>query len=273
MNWQDVLDQQLRLQRALTQGRVSDLAEMYRGSPLADEVWRDAIDRAAPAALAEAAPVYVAPEVAELWDQARPSFALDRFDESEPFVPDGFALLPRSYVLDASYPAPTRAVLWATFGPAATTMWGFALGEDVPDSAPTRGWACTWWNAIAANTHGDGSESSDTVAAVQSIRAFWRLGREFVAGTERAPRGQRRAARRAGLSADVTILRLRRHVRAVVEAGQARDWSCQWIVRGHWRNQWYPSLEEHRQRYVAPYIKGPQDKPLRVTDRAVEFIR
>lgn len=51
------------------------------------------------------------------------------------------------------------------------------------------------------------------------------------------------------------------------------DWSCQWIVRGHWRNQWYPSEGRHKQRYVPPYVKGPPDKPLRVTERVVEFVR
>jgi hypothetical protein len=41
------------------------------------------------------------------------------------------------------------------------------------------------------------------------------------------------------------------------------DWKCQWLVTGHHRNQWYPSLNDHRMIWVAPYIKGPEDAPLK----------
>jgi hypothetical protein len=39
-------------------------------------------------------------------------------------------------------------------------------------------------------------------------------------------------------------------------------WTKRWVVSGHWRNQWYPSIGAHRQRYILPYVKGPADKPL-----------
>ena len=41
------------------------------------------------------------------------------------------------------------------------------------------------------------------------------------------------------------------------------DWACRWIVRGHWRQQWYPSLGIHQPKWVLPYVKGPEDKPLK----------
>jgi hypothetical protein len=34
------------------------------------------------------------------------------------------------------------------------------------------------------------------------------------------------------------------------------------VVRGHWRNQWYPSLNARRPLWIAPYLKGPDDAPL-----------
>ncbi len=40
------------------------------------------------------------------------------------------------------------------------------------------------------------------------------------------------------------------------------DWSHRWMVRPHWRNQWYPSLGVHKMKYIHPYIKGPEDKEL-----------
>jgi len=49
----------------------------------------------------------------------------------------------------------------------------------------------------------------------------------------------------------------------------ARDWSCRWLVGAHWRNQFLPSRGDHEPRYIAPYVKGPADKPLRVRGRSV----
>jgi hypothetical protein len=40
------------------------------------------------------------------------------------------------------------------------------------------------------------------------------------------------------------------------------EWSHRWLVNGHWRNQWYPSLETHRLIWVNPHVKGPPDKEL-----------
>jgi len=41
------------------------------------------------------------------------------------------------------------------------------------------------------------------------------------------------------------------------------DWSCRWLVHHHWRNQWYPSEQIHRQIFIDPYTKGPEDKPFK----------
>lgn len=42
-----------------------------------------------------------------------------------------------------------------------------------------------------------------------------------------------------------------------------------WIVRGHWRRQWYPKAKRHDWKYIYEHIKGPEDKPLRITERRV----
>jgi hypothetical protein len=43
-----------------------------------------------------------------------------------------------------------------------------------------------------------------------------------------------------------------------------REYHQRWIVRGHWRQQWYPSLNSNRPKWIAPYVKGPADAPLKV---------
>lgn len=44
---------------------------------------------------------------------------------------------------------------------------------------------------------------------------------------------------------------------------EAPEWSCQWMVRGHWRQQYYPSRGINQPKWIAPYVKGPEDKPLK----------
>jgi hypothetical protein len=41
-----------------------------------------------------------------------------------------------------------------------------------------------------------------------------------------------------------------------------RDYQHQWVVRGHWRQQWYPSRNVHRPIWITPHIKGPEGAPL-----------
>ncbi len=41
------------------------------------------------------------------------------------------------------------------------------------------------------------------------------------------------------------------------------DWHWQWEVRGHWRNQYYPSESIHKPVFVESYVKGPSDKPFK----------
>jgi hypothetical protein len=67
----------------------------------------------------------------------------------------------------------------------------------------------------------------------------------------------------------VKIITLRRAESSQHDGGETRqvEWSCQWIVQGHWRNQ--KIKEGHRLIYIENYIKGPDDKPLRVHPQTV----
>lgn len=83
-----------------------------------------------------------------------------------------------------------------------------------------------------------------------------------------------RRAERANVNANaVTVITLRRpvHQRPVEE--QVVDWAVRWLVRAHWRRQWYPSLGTHKPLLIAEHVKGPEDRPLRVTSRVWSFTR
>jgi len=55
--------------------------------------------------------------------------------------------------------------------------------------------------------------------------------------------------------------------------GSAVNWSRRWIVGGHWRNQWVPSTGGHRPTWIAPYVKGPEDKPIVARGRVYRWSR
>lgn len=75
------------------------------------------------------------------------------------------------------------------------------------------------------------------------------------------------AERRTGKPPTVTAIRLRRNPQANPQHGEStRQWQARWVVRGHWRWQAYgPRWSERRRQWVAPHIKGPDDKALKIT--------
>jgi hypothetical protein len=52
-----------------------------------------------------------------------------------------------------------------------------------------------------------------------------------------------------------------------------REFTCQWVVEGHWRNQAYgPKHGERRLQFIMPYVKGPEDKPLRTHEKKIVVV-
>lgn len=60
----------------------------------------------------------------------------------------------------------------------------------------------------------------------------------------------------------VRVIKLRRASHSTGTGESDREYHHQWIVRGHWRQQWYASREVHRPVWIAPHIKGPEGAPL-----------
>ena len=90
---------------------------------------------------------------------------------------------------------------------------------------------------------------------------------------ERPPRPEARRSERKGRSATVKVVYLRRLDHSGTEDDSPPeerdehgrvDWSCRWLVRPHFRSQPYgPGRSLRRTILVGPYVKGPEDKPLR----------
>lgn len=73
----------------------------------------------------------------------------------------------------------------------------------------------------------------------------------------------------------VRVVKLRRPEHQTKDSGTGpAEWSCQWVVRGHWRQQYHPSTGDHRPLFILPYVKGPEDKPLKVpAERVFAIVR
>lgn len=90
----------------------------------------------------------------------------------------------------------------------------------------------------------------------------------------RPPRPWRRRRERAKESTSAVHVIYLRRAQAAKESGDLnstehemkRQFTCQWIVGGKlgfWRKQWYPSLGIHKPVHIAPFVKGPADKPFK----------
>ena len=60
----------------------------------------------------------------------------------------------------------------------------------------------------------------------------------------------------------VVQLRARKGESSPPETNGSIDYQHQWMVRGHHRAQWYSSTQTHKVIWIAPHMKGPEDKPV-----------
>jgi hypothetical protein len=120
------------------------------------------------------------------------------------------------------------------------------------------------------------------------IVALFRLLGQVLVDVKDAPieRAAARRAKRMNLPARVQTIALRRKETRYLnpsETGAAPvEWQHSWVVRGHWA--WracgpeHPLAEpyekgHHARIYVAPYVKGPESAPLRISEKVWDLSR
>lgn len=125
--------------------------------------------------------------------------------------------------------------------------------------------------------YGDGGQLRHEARWIYT--AFYLMAQRLTHHAEQRPSSLVRSmAARKGLKLDdrVRVVSLRRMEadRPTPTHGSPREWEWQWIVRGHWRQQWYASEQLHRPVFVEAYTKGPEDKPLKpVRDTLFKAVR
>jgi hypothetical protein len=293
--WEDTIDMQLAIARGLDiQQRVQEAWASTEFGRRDDREWAARFVSLVHDWLGAAAPIYVAPDMAVGWQVAERAFAPEPLRESDLLVTTGFALLPEPVSITrlVSDDDPTAETGDLVAGQVRALVWGPVAGSGfdgrgeigiaglgvISEQPPELGFGDSRhpqaWIPVVRDGFAFGETYSRRDGTQRAFQAFWALLRQFVPIAERLPRARRRAAERAGRPTEVKIMRLRR-AQAERNAGAGSiDYSCQWVVAGHWRNQpCGPERSERRQVFIAPYVKGPEDKPLRDPSRVLELVR
>lgn len=145
-------------------------------------------------------------------------------------------------------------------------------------------WGVTHATSIPLSMMSNRAELSGEGDPSAGWLVYWRvlqrlMSQRITASVRENPgRGLRRQAERAGIDdpSSVLVINLRRpqsHRGESEGNGSGRTYTHQWVVGEHWRNQWYPSVGEHRQILIPSYVKGPEDAPLIVKRRLYRFSR
>lgn len=125
------------------------------------------------------------------------------------------------------------------------------------------------------------SRETNTVDPHLWFYAFLIISQDRIAETvrQRLARPQARRMKRGRVEppedCSISVVKLRRlkHVTDGDTEHSPVNWTHRWVVEGHWTHQWYPSLQDHRLIYIAPYIKGPEHLPLVIKDRVYAWVR
>lgn len=244
--------------------------------------------------LAVAPAYYWARPLGRLLEALAPDFPADwQLVPEALLTPSGWAWFnpPLTLPIAGQSPLSLAAVLW---GPPARAgagdgqlgaPVGFAVWFGSPHSGPPLPWVLFDWRhgetlaAITAQVTAEYPDADDAPALAAALRLLAAglalASQELLAAPaqplERHARKRLVAARELPLPAEPTVRVVELRRRAVAgpaphggrEDQAAVEWSCQWLVRGHWRRQPYPSRGVVQPIWIHAYVKGPADKELR----------
>ena len=231
--------------------------------------------------IAEAPPYWFAPDFIQI-ALAQPLVDL-QWHPSLLQTPTGFAVLGWPVLFEDIPPGTTRDLLgdvvlvesfyWAIL-PGSQTFIGVTLvNSDAKQCLAAGMWTEGEW--LSARVTADeedslrGSERHVFRTVLPTLTLLIAIANQKLAiyDSGRLPRQLRRSGWAKGSDGTVTIVHLRSRgsTRAPHnDEAPGPDWTHRWVVRGHWRQQFYQTTNTHRPVFVGPYVKGPEDKPLLV---------
>lgn len=131
--------------------------------------------------------------------------------------------------------------------------------------------AVTWWSD-GGSTDAEDSQVDETFRDERLRFTRWIctaamfIEQEIVTTSiVQADRGTRKRCARAFSTPPVChVVSLRHEIEADHTAADhltTVEWSHRWMVRGHWRRQFFPSRGGRAPIWIHPHVKGPTDKP------------
>jgi len=147
----------------------------------------------------------------------------------------------------------------------------FRLSADGTDAAPVP--VADEIEALPEQQWGSGEY--DHYAAPRAIPVFLSLvhmlrQQRLIDTEEVTARSSHRSTQngpRRSRTATITYLRYSSRSGSALGGGRDRRYTHRWVVRGHWRRQWYPSLQRHVPIWITDYIAGPEDAPIMVREK------
>jgi hypothetical protein len=130
----------------------------------------------------------------------------------------------------------------------------------------------------------EGATPHEFTNILRLMHAYWLMMNQTIADVSEAhiPRAFSKRARRMEIPDRVTVVALRRY-EGVHHGDTSVEWQYRWLVRGHWRwqhvSEHHPLAEPdpdggHRARvWIRPHVKGPEDRPLHLTEKVYGLIR
>jgi len=245
------------------------------GSATADCYWRDQIH-----VIESADPYYISSAICELLDSSLDSLPELTLDDVRVPTPAGWVYyaLPQRV---AELPKSLSHIVGFTWfrdetAPNALELIFYTRDIDTGKLIPLtrRSWLAghTWrekprlQDLGPLEPHRQEIESSH-VNMCRCAAAFLAFIAQPLAVTQRieVSRSTRKRLQHTGLTLEplVKVITLRRREYSTRPGSRPVDWSCRWVVRPHWRNQYYPSRKAHKPKLIPSYIKGPEDKPLK----------
>lgn len=309
-DWHKAAELQLELHRWMGTDRGQHwLHTWVINSSVDEEDKRHAYDlliHAEPQKLLTAQAIWVSPEMCEIVQVAKEGFQPETLEATDFLTMTGFLYFAKPVIMRDrnDHPVSVGAVSWCPIafnedtlqnpGGMSLCLYSSAYAEEDRFSDMHKGFMQSHGAPELIPLHitnirfGDAFDEGDMFdvsGAYTGADQWWKTvqvslrlmqQRISVRSKERAPRPSRRRWERMGYELDeIMVVRLRRPASKHNghEEHEAREWTHQWLVDGHWRNQWYPSLNTHRQIYISPYVKGPEDKPLVVKRRIYKWDR
>ncbi len=180
----------------------------------------------------------------------------------------------------------TDAIAWIAHGPEDSDQSSWNYGGVQLIEYGDRGLQKTPWNfvfwkseeALIDLTDKDFLDNIDTVEHAIQLRRFFGAfcyflsQRLLVSKAEKADRASRRRVHDDRL---IQVIELRATESNPSEAlGNTIEHDFRWMVRGHWRKQPYgPKRGLVKPIWISPYVKGPDDKPVKINTRLFEVAR